>query len=83
MRMKRYEVWIKVVGERGEWVQVDSSAEAGRLVRSILETAGLGSGEWQGGRVRDVMTRRTVGRVSPNGRVWENRPHPHAREVTF
>lgn len=51
--------------------RVDSFKDASRAVRHFIETNNLGSGNWTGGRIFDDQDR-VVGRVSFNGRVWDN-----------
>lgn len=62
------QVVLKRVGARAERVNVKDFAEASQVVRRYIATFGLGSSTWQGGRI--VEGRKTVARVSYNGRVW-------------
>lgn len=51
--------------------EVDSFKDASRAVRHFIETNNLGSGNWTGGRIFDDAGK-VIGRVSYNGRVWDN-----------
>jgi hypothetical protein len=51
------------------WVPVDTLMQASALCQAYRDTFNLGSGNWSGGRVKDVRAK-SVARVSFNGRVF-------------
>ena len=63
-----------------EKVTVRTLREAVQRMRRYIETHGLASSEWSGGRVTDPAGK-DVARVSYNGRVWKN-PNDLGSEIT-
>ena len=49
-------------------VEVADYAQASRVCRAYIDRNELGGGNWTGGAIR--LGRKTVARVSYNGRVW-------------
>lgn len=52
------------------WAQADDLQEVVALVESYIEYYQLGGGNWNGGKITHKGA--TFGRVSYNGRVWDN-----------
>ena len=61
--------WVAAPRDRASTRQVDSIAEASRVVRDYIERNQLGGGNWTGGEVVDASGA-TVARISFNGRAW-------------
>jgi hypothetical protein len=49
-------------------VQVKDFAHASKICRAYIARYALGAGNWTGGSIR--QGKKTVGRISYNGRVW-------------
>jgi hypothetical protein len=53
-------------------VGVPSLKDAVTACRKYIREHQLGGGNWSGGEIIDLDTRKIIGRVSYNGRVWDN-----------
>lgn len=55
---------------RAQWICVDSIAAASAACADFISAHELGSGNWNGGQIRNESNKQ-IARVSYNGRVWD------------
>lgn len=67
-----------------KWVQVGSLRAAVQRCQDYIAANDLGGGNWTGGEIQELPSRKFVGRVSYNGRVWADKEYvPNGRELTI